>query len=57
MNLSAHGCSAEGIRTTQYFLQHALVLVAVAVRDGQRRLMEDWLPDDGTSSNNAEKKS
>ena len=57
MNLSAHDCSPEGIRTTQQFLQHALVLVAVAVRDGQQRLMDDWLPDDGMSSADAETKS
>lgn len=57
MNLTAYGCAAEGIRTTQQFALHALVVVALAVRDGQRRLMDEFLPDDGTSGSDTEAQS
>jgi ABC-type cobalamin transport system permease subunit len=56
-NLTAHDCSAEAIQTTQQFVQYALVLVAIAVRDGQRTLMAEWLPQDGTSGGGRETKS
>jgi hypothetical protein len=53
-NLAAHDCSAAGIQSTQQFVQHALVLVAIAVRDGQRKLMEDWLPEEGIGGGGTE---
>jgi hypothetical protein len=45
LGLSGYGCSPDAIRTTEQYVQHALVVIAAAVRLGHRRLMDDFLPD------------
>ena len=57
MTLSACGCTAEGIRTMEQFVLHVLVVTAMAVRNGSRKLMDDFLPEDGASGSDAETKS